>query len=187
MGASALNPGGDPITGDWKSFGFTHPAFVRNNRPMTTVHPARSSASRNALDSRAAGSAAKLDEYRMKFAARLPHALTDLQGPDAGMVEPPPTVVWSGLRVFDLGNPRQRMSLYRIVLAEGMRADLCALLDRATLLTMWPTLRTLIAAPVREVWEGAFVELREAARTGTPQPAPAARPVRRSASRTVVA
>lgn len=51
------------------------------------------------------------------------------------------------------------MSYYRIVLAEGMRDDLVEYLDRDLLLTMWPTLRTLISRDIRDVWESAFDEL----------------------------
>ncbi|CAM5251351.1 transcriptional regulator [Streptomyces cyaneofuscatus] len=51
------------------------------------------------------------------------------------------------------------MSYYRIVLAEGMQDDLVEYLDRDLLLTMWPTLRTLISRDIRDVWESAFDEL----------------------------
>lgn len=61
-----------------------------------------------------------LELYREKFQRRLPDSPNELQGPAEGVVEPPATVVWSGLRAFDLANERQRMSLYRTVLAEGM-------------------------------------------------------------------
>jgi hypothetical protein len=101
-----------------------------------------------------------LELYREKFRRRLPDALEELQGPAEGVVEPPATVVWSGLRAFDLANERQRMSLYRIVLAEGMREDLCALLNRDILLQWWPTLRTLVSSTIRGVWEDRFPELR---------------------------
>ncbi|WP_443071488.1 hypothetical protein [Streptomyces sp. NBC_01465] len=65
-----------------------------------------------------------------------------------------------GLRAFDLDQPRLRMGLYRTVLAEGMRDDLCRYLNADLLLTLWPVLRTLIGSTVRDVWEGAFPELR---------------------------
>ncbi|MEV6056443.1 hypothetical protein [Streptomyces sp. NPDC052107] len=98
--------------------------------------------------------------YQEKFRRRLPESLAELRGPTDGVVEPSATVVWSGLRAFDLGNERQRMSLYRTVLAEGMREDLCSLLDRDTLLQLWPTLRSLVSTTVCGVWEEAFPELR---------------------------
>ncbi|MFH9970288.1 hypothetical protein ACH4PR_55600 [Streptomyces mirabilis] len=101
-----------------------------------------------------------LELYREKFRRRLPDSLGELRGPAEGVVEPPATVVWSGLRVFDLANERQRMSLYRTVLAEGMRDDLSALLNRDILVRSWPTLRTLVSTTVRGVWEDRFPELR---------------------------
>ncbi|MER5603673.1 hypothetical protein [Streptomyces sp. NPDC002265] len=111
-----------------------------------------------------------LELYREKFWRRLPDSLDELHGPAQGVVEPPVTVVWSGLRAFDLANERQRMSLYRIVLAEGMRQDLCALLNRDILLRSWPTLRTLVSTTVRGVWEDRFPELRALADVPAAQP-----------------
>lgn len=52
------------------------------------------------------------------------------------------------------------MSLYRTILAEGMRDDLCRFLNRDVLLDLWPTMCPLIGRAVWEVWEGAFPELR---------------------------
>ncbi|MFD3308683.1 hypothetical protein [Streptomyces sp. NPDC058656] len=98
--------------------------------------------------------------YRARFALRLPASLSALTGPEHGLVELPLHVVWSGLRVLDLDRPRQRMSLYRTVLAEGMRDDLCRFLNRDVLLDLWPTMYPLIGRAVREVWEEAFPELR---------------------------
>jgi hypothetical protein len=40
------------------------------------------------------------------------------------MVELPLHIAWTGLRILDLDRPRQHMSLYTTVLAEGMRDDL---------------------------------------------------------------
>ncbi|WP_371579563.1 transcriptional regulator [Streptomyces sp. NBC_01314] len=73
------------------------------------------------------------------------------------MVELPLQVAWSG-RVFDLDRPRRRMSLYRTVLAGGMRDDLCRILNHDMLLELWPTLYRLIGLAVREAWEDAFPE-----------------------------
>ncbi|WP_153547959.1 hypothetical protein [Streptomyces sp. RB17] len=141
----------------------------------TPQYPAPAQASVRAT---AGPSGADVELYREKFRRRLPDSLAELRGPVRGVVEPPGTVVWSGLRAFDLGNERQRMSLYRTVLAEGMREDLCSLLDRDTLLQLWPTLRSLVSTTVCGVWEEAFPELQALA------DAPAARPpARRRAHR----
>ncbi|MEV7248163.1 transcriptional regulator [Streptomyces cyaneofuscatus] len=101
---------------------------------------------------------------RARFARRVPATLGALAGPRHGVVSLPLHLAWSGLREFDLEQPRLRMSYYRIVLAEGMQDDLVEYLDRDLLLTMWPTLRTLISRDLRDVWESAFHELALSAR-----------------------
>ncbi|MDT6986009.1 hypothetical protein ACFSUJ_11635 [Streptomyces lusitanus] len=96
---------------------------------------------------------------RARYASRLPGGLDELTGPAHGQVELPLHVAWSGLRSYDLDRPRQRMSLYRTVLAEGQRDDLPTLLNRDVLVGQWPVLRTLVSRHVRDVWEDAFPEL----------------------------
>ncbi|GAA3055162.1 hypothetical protein FHS39_002978 [Streptomyces olivoverticillatus] len=96
---------------------------------------------------------------RAKFARRLPDSLADLNGPAHGVVDLPLHVCWSGLCSFDLDHPKLRMSLYRIVMAEGQRDDLIQFLNRDLLVMLWPVLRTLISRDIRDVWEGAFTEL----------------------------
>ncbi|MGP3982908.1 hypothetical protein [Streptomyces sp. KR80] len=102
---------------------------------------------------------------RQRYAGRLPSSLGDLRGPQHGQVQLPLHVAWSGLRTYDLDQPRQRMSLYRTVLAEGQRDDLVTLLNQDLLLAQWPVLRTLISRHIRRVWEDAFPTL--ASRTST--------------------
>lgn len=138
----------------------------------TPQYPAPAQASARAT---AGPGGADVELYRDKFRRRLPDSLAELRGPARGVVKPPGTVVWSGLRAFDLGNERQRMSLYRTVLAEGMREDLCSLLDRDTLLQLWPTLRSLVSTTVGGVWEEAFPELRALALADVPAAHPPAR------------
>ncbi|MFC5722014.1 transcriptional regulator [Streptomyces gamaensis] len=96
---------------------------------------------------------------RAKFARRLPDELSKLVGPAHGTVNLPLHLAWSGLTEFDLDRPRLRMSCYRIVLAEGLHDDLVELLNHDLLISMWPTLRTLISRDLRDVWEAAFAEL----------------------------
>ncbi|MFC0601160.1 hypothetical protein [Streptomyces palmae] len=96
---------------------------------------------------------------RSRYAGRLPAALSDLAGPVRGTVELPLHVAWSGLRAYDLDRPRQRMSLYRVVLAEGQREDIVALLDPELLITQWPVLRTLVSRHVSQIWEDTFPQL----------------------------
>ncbi|MFE7130305.1 hypothetical protein ACFVIM_05565 [Streptomyces sp. NPDC057638] len=96
---------------------------------------------------------------RARYASRLPGKLEDLTGPRCGQVTLPLHMVWSGLRTYDLDRPRSRMSLYRVVLAEGQHDDLVAYLDSGLLIAQWPVLRTLISRVVRDVWEAAFPSL----------------------------
>ncbi|MET8412973.1 hypothetical protein ABZV34_33735 [Streptomyces sp. NPDC005195] len=142
---------------------------------VTPQHPLPASSPVGRVVAHVGSGGTDLELYREKFRRRLPDSLDELRGPAEGVVEPPATVVWSGLRVFDLANERQRMSLYRTVLAEGMREDLSALLNRDILLRSWPTLRTLVSTTVRGVWEDRFSQLRALADVPPAQP-PARRP-----------
>ncbi|MEV8542857.1 transcriptional regulator [Streptomyces sp. NPDC051572] len=105
------------------------------------------------------------DLRRAKFARRAPAALSELVGPRHGTVTLPLHLAWSGLTTFDLDQPRLRMSYYRIVLAEGLHDDLVLFLNRDLLVSLWPTLRTLVSRDVREVWESSFDELAHKVRT----------------------
>ncbi|ANW22630.1 hypothetical protein [Streptomyces clavuligerus] len=107
----------------------------------------------------ATGEPSAAEILRARYAARLPGALDDLDGPRHGNVALPLHVVWSGLRTFDLDRPRSRMSLYRTVLAEGQRDDVTAYLDADLLTGLWPVLRTLIPRAARDAWENAFPRL----------------------------
>jgi hypothetical protein len=94
-----------------------------------------------------------------RYAGRLPDTLEALAGPEHGLVDLPLHIAWSGLRTYDLDRPRQRMSLYRTVLAEGQREDITCFLNRDLLLAQWPTMRIMISRHVRDAWETAFPEL----------------------------
>ena len=93
---------------------------------------------------------------RTRYQGRLPTSLDELTGPAHGVVLLPPHVAWSGLTSYDLDGARSCMTLYRTVLAEGQRDDLCGLLNRNHLLSQWPILRNLISRNIRDVWESAF-------------------------------
>ncbi|MFC7811105.1 hypothetical protein [Streptomyces olivaceus] len=97
---------------------------------------------------------------RTRYRNRLPSSLDELTGPEHGTMELPLHVAWSGLRAFDLDQLRQRLGLYRTMLAEGMREDLRRFLNRDSLLELWPLLRRFISRAIKEVWEEAFPELR---------------------------
>ncbi|MGW1614574.1 hypothetical protein ACWCQZ_35050 [Streptomyces sp. NPDC002285] len=97
--------------------------------------------------------------YREKFRRRLPESLEELHGPIQGVVELPLHMAWSGMTSYDMSKPRQRMSLYRTVLHEGLRDDLPRYLNQDLLLQLWPVLRALVGSTVRTVWEDTFPQL----------------------------
>ena len=102
--------------------------------------------------------AAVLEE---RYRGRLPETLDDLTGPDHGTVQLPLHVAWSGQTAFNLDLPKPCMHMYRIVLAEGQRADVAAYLNRDLLVGQWPVLRNLVGRTVWKVWETAFPQLAE--------------------------
>ncbi|MDH6450565.1 hypothetical protein RKD27_005598 [Streptomyces sp. SAI-126] len=85
--------------------------------------------------------------------------LDDLAGPQSGSVELPLHLVWSGLRVFDLGDVKLLLGMYRIVLDNGSTDDFVRYLDHGHLVRHWPILRRMLGRGVRETWEGVFPEL----------------------------
>lgn len=113
-----------------------------------------------------AASAAATQVLRTRYQGRLPSSLDELTGPAHGVVQLPLHVAWSGLTSYDLDGARSCMTLYRTVLAEGQRDDLCGLLNQNRLLSQWPVLRNLISRNIRDVWESAFPELRTSGTTG---------------------
>ncbi|WP_157250021.1 hypothetical protein [Nonomuraea typhae] len=92
---------------------------------------------------------------------RVPDSLDDLRGPAEGTVALPLHLAWSGLREFDLANPRLRMSLYRTVITSGGWADAVAYLNAATLAADWPTLRRGLGPHYRRAWENKHMLLGE--------------------------
>ncbi|MEV4252349.1 hypothetical protein AB0J52_04175 [Spirillospora sp. NPDC049652] len=96
---------------------------------------------------------------RERYRSRLPGSLDELSGPTHGEVQLPLQIAWSGLTKFDLSLPRQRMSMYCTVLAEGRRDDIAEFLNKELLLAQWPVLRTLVSRAIRDVWEARFAAL----------------------------
>jgi hypothetical protein len=87
------------------------------------------------------------------YARRLPSSLRDLSGPATGTVELPLHVAWSGRRAYDVGDERQRLMLYALLLAEAQRDDLERFVNRESLVSMWPRLRQLLGPHARRAWE----------------------------------
>lgn len=89
-------------------------------------------------------------------ADRVPESLDDLRGPSSGVVALPLHLAWSGLREYDLDNPRLRRSMYQVVLAEGRRADVERYICADHLRGDWSNLRKLMGRPLRQAWEQHF-------------------------------
>jgi hypothetical protein len=96
-----------------------------------------------------------------RYRSRLPRSLDDLTGPARGTVQLPLHIAWSGLTAFDVERPPLCISMYHIVLTEGLREDLVAFINPRLLSGHWPTLSRIIGRAIREVWESAFPELAE--------------------------
>jgi hypothetical protein len=56
-----------------------------------------------------------------------------------------------------VGEPARRWSLYLRVVRSGTAAEQAALLNRETLMELWPTL--ILPAECRAIWEAKFPEL----------------------------
>jgi hypothetical protein len=88
----------------------------------------------------------------------VPERLDLLAGPTSGVVDLPRHLKWSGNARYDLSEPGRIVDLYRTVINEAAAPpDLYAYLDRATLVTLWPSM--WLPAAVRRVWEHRFPEL----------------------------
>lgn len=98
-----------------------------------------------------------------RYRSRLPASLDDLAGPECGIVQLPLHIAWSGLTAFDVERPPLCMSMYHIVLTEGLSDDLVAFINPRLLVAHWPTLRNVVGRVIRDVWESAFPELAEGA------------------------
>ncbi len=66
-------------------------------------------------------------------------------------VEMPHHVAWSGNRSYDLSDRDDRRRAYEIVLAEGLPADIEAIVDGALLVDLWPEL--FVPRHVRAAWQ----------------------------------
>ncbi len=90
---------------------------------------------------------------------RLPENLADLCGPNSGVVSLPLHLVWSGIAEFNLDDRNLLLSFYRTLINVGQRGDMARYLNRELLQQEWPTLRMLVARPLREAWEAHFPAL----------------------------
>jgi hypothetical protein len=116
------------------------------------------------VSSRPISRAAVLEQ---RYRSRLPRSLDELVGPEHGTVQLPLHIAWSGLTVFDVERPPLCLSMYQIVLTEGLREDLVAFINPQLLSGHWPTLRRVVGRVIRDVWESAFPELAEGVPTAS--------------------
>lgn len=130
--------------------------YIRQGSSVSAMPPPPSSDT-GCMDSTI--TAHRAEVLRDRYRSRLPERLQELAGPVEGNVDLPLHIVWSGRTSYNLDRPKSRMTLYRTVLAEGLREDLVALLHHRLLTEQWPVLRRLISPYIREVWEDAFPEL----------------------------
>ena len=84
----------------------------------------------------------------------VPADLACLRGPLSGRVRLPLSLYSSGRgpdRVFDLGDERERIELYEVVLTEGTEDEVCRYVDHEELQRLWP--RLWLPQHVRQAWE----------------------------------
>lgn len=93
---------------------------------------------------------------------QMPESLADLHGPTSGTVEVGGHIDTSLRPVYDLADLARRWSLYLRVVRSGTAAEQTALLDRTTLVRLWPTL--VLPQRCRDLWEAEFPELAMTAR-----------------------
>ncbi|MFQ6228275.1 hypothetical protein [Nocardia sp. NPDC002869] len=88
-------------------------------------------------------------------------SLSELRGPEHGVLQLPIELAWGGRREFDLDDDYDRAAVYKIVLDEGTAKNLRELVNGRLLAMIWPQMRP--ARPVRALWERMFPQLRAAA------------------------
>ncbi|MCL2883330.1 MAG: hypothetical protein FWF30_02520, partial [Coriobacteriia bacterium] len=66
-----------------------------------------------------------------------PESLTDLHGPDSGVIRLPHSIYWGPDRWFNLAHRSSLHLVYQMVLQEGSIEDIDTYLDQTTLLSIW--------------------------------------------------
>ena len=86
----------------------------------------------------------------------------EFAGPSEGTVELPNRLCWSGSPVFDVVDPRRRLTMYLTLIGEGQRADVARWVNREHLRDDWPKVRRLTAKDLITVWETLLPDLASA-------------------------
>jgi hypothetical protein len=90
-----------------------------------------------------------------------PVSLDELRGPRSGTVVLPHWVYWGPIPTIDLDSRWDVIKGYQATIQEGRTVDQVQILNRDTLVAIWPELA--MPPRVRQLWEGRFPELTGAA------------------------
>ncbi|MGW1060919.1 hypothetical protein [Micromonospora rubida] len=104
-------------------------------------------------------STAPLPSRLVGAADRIPAALGLMTGPDQGRVSLPVRLAWSGPTDFDVSDPRERLTLYCLLLDCGQREDLLRYVNAGLLRRDWPRIRRLTARRLIALWERRLPDL----------------------------
>ncbi|MFF5176001.1 hypothetical protein ACFY3U_25715 [Micromonospora sp. NPDC000089] len=104
-------------------------------------------------------SPAPLPSRLIGVADRIPESLSALRGPDRGRVSLPLRLAWSGPTDFDIDDPRERLTLYCLLLDCGQHDDIVRFVDGGLLRRDWPRIRRLTARRLISLWERRLPEL----------------------------
>ncbi|WP_422734283.1 hypothetical protein ACN26Y_03220 [Micromonospora sp. WMMD558] len=92
-------------------------------------------------------------------ADRIPASLDMMAGPDHGRVALPVRLAWSGLTEFDVTDPRERLTLYCLLIDCGQRDDVVRYVNPVLLRRDWPRIRRLTARRLTALWERRLPDL----------------------------
>ncbi|TDC36017.1 hypothetical protein E1211_14730 [Micromonospora sp. 15K316] len=92
-------------------------------------------------------------------ADRIPASLAELSGPEHGRVELPVRLAWSGPTDFDVSDPRERLTLYCLLLDCGQYGDIIRYVNPDLLRRDWPRVRRLTARRLISLWERRLPDL----------------------------
>lgn len=86
-----------------------------------------------------------------------PGSLGDLQGPTSGVIRVSSHINTAPEPAYDLDVPASLRSAYGAIVREGYASEQVTLLDKATLLRLWPDL--WLPQRCRDTWTAQFPEL----------------------------
>lgn len=87
-----------------------------------------------------------------------PDSLDELHGPTSGVVRVPPHINTAPDPTYDFNDSGDLWAAYSAIVRDGYPDEQAALLDRSTLLRLWPDLN--LPKRCRETWTAQFAELR---------------------------